>query len=656
MQISIEIGYYALVLSLACAFIQIIFSILGSTLKDLTAINLSVRTAKVTFYLMTISYIVLALGFLNNDFSVKYILANSNAHLPWYFKISAAWAGHEGSLLLWGWILSFWGYLVAIKSKHLPPSFKAKVFGVLGVISLGFFAFILFTSSPFDRLFPFDSASPKEVSYGFPIIGRDLSPLLQDVGLIFHPPLLYMGYVGFAVSFAFIVAALLEGRLDTVWARWCRPWVISAWSFLTLGIVLGSWWAYYELGWGGWWFWDPVENASLMPWIAGTALLHSLASTEKRDVFKIWTAFLAITTFSLSLIGTFLVRSGVLTSVHAFASDPTRGAFILALIALISGSAYLILIFRVHKLKSTGKFNLISKETGLLSNNLILSLACLIVFIGTLSPLLFDVLNLKKISVGAPYFNLMMLPVFIVIVVFLSFAPFLNWKNGRFSNLIKPILISLALALVLSYFINNSYGSFNKLAFFLSTIVITSMIVTLIDIYKKIMIAKNKIPSKNYLAMFFGHFGFLISCLGIVITSTYSISLDGYVKKGDIIHLRDWSFEMKSIEKSKNKVYNATKVGFIAKNGDYTKSIFSENRKYKVRGMPMSEAALISSLSKDIYVNLGNELSKDAWEVKFQIKPFIRWIWLGGLIMALAALFVIFDKRYSMKRLKNKLL
>ncbi|PID64372.1 MAG: hypothetical protein CR962_01605, partial [Gammaproteobacteria bacterium] len=359
-------------LALGTAFIQVLLSVYGNYAKELRSIELGVRAGKIGFYLMCLSFVALTIGFLHNDFSVKYIAENSNAYLPWYYKISAVWSGHEGSLLLWAWILSLWIYLVAIKTVDLPPHFRAKVIAVLGVVATGFIAFVLFTSNPFERLLPGTPVG------GFPLIGKDLNPLLQDIGLIFHPPLLYMGYVGFAVSFAFIVAALIEGRLDTVWARWARPWTTTAWAFLTIGIALGSWWAYYELGWGGWWFWDPVENASFMPWLAGTALLHSLAATEKRDVFKVWTAFLAITTFSLSLIGTFLVRSGVLTSVHAFASDPTRGVFILMLLGLISGSAFLLLILRAYKLRSSGQFEWVSREMGLLMNNLILSVGCLI--------------------------------------------------------------------------------------------------------------------------------------------------------------------------------------------------------------------------------------------------------------------------------------
>ncbi len=639
----IEFGHYSLILSLGTSIILMFLSFFGAYSRDFRAVELGVRAGKVTFFLVSISFLILILGFLDNNFTVKYIVENSNAYLPWYYKVSATWAGHEGSLLLWAWILSFWIYLVAVIATDLPPSFRAKVFGVLGVISSGFLSFVILTSNPFDRILP-----------SLPLVGKDLNPLLQDFGLILHPPLLYMGYVGFAISFAFIVAALLEGRLDTVWARWCRPWVISAWAFLTLGIALGSWWAYYELGWGGWWFWDPVENASFMPWIAGTALIHSLAATEKRDVFKVWTAFLAITTFSLSLIGTFLVRSGVLTSVHAFASDPTRGIYILMLIALISGGAFLILLLNVSKLKSTGKYKLISKEVSILANNIILSLACAIVFIGTLSPLLFDVLNLSKISVGPPYFNVLMLPVLVIIVLFLSVAPYLNWKKDKLIGFRKPIIISFLLAIFISYLLNYGYEKFSILAFIMLVLIITSTIMAIIDAYYNSSKAgKFSLPSKSYLAMSIGHFGFLVCCVGIIMTSIYSIEVDKYVKPGAVTKLRDISFEMKGVSEKTTKLYEAIKIDFLVKdeNGKLIRKMSPEKRNYKITKMPMAESDLIPGLKRDIYIALGEPQGDDgAWSVRFQIKPYIRWVWLGGLIMAFSAVFSVADRRYSMRK------
>ncbi len=638
----IEIGHYALTLALGTAFIQVLLAVYGNYAKELRSIELGVRAGKIGFYLMTLSFVALIVGFLHNDFSVKYIAANSNAYLPWYYKVSAVWSGHEGSLLLWAWILSFWIYLVAIKTPDLPPHFRAKVTAVLGVIATGFIAFVLFTSNPFERLLPNTPVG------GFPLIGKDLNPLLQDIGLIFHPPLLYMGYVGFAVSFAFIVAALIEGRLDTVWARWARPWTTTAWAFLTIGIALGSWWAYYELGWGGWWFWDPVENASFMPWLAGTALLHSLAATEKRDVFKVWTAFLAITTFSLSLIGTFLVRSGVLTSVHAFASDPTRGVFILMLLGLISGSAFLLLILRAYKLRSSGQFEWVSREMGLLMNNLILSVGCLIVFIGTLTPLLYDVLGWERISIGAAYFNAKMLWVLVLSLVFLTFAPYLHWKRHRLNKLWLPLILATVIGIGLSVWINKAFEPINWQAVALLSLVITATLTALFDAFVQMNKRGGILPSKSYLAMFVAHIGYLVCCAGIILTSAYSVDKDVYVSDGDTATLQDLSFTRKGLSEYENNLYKAVKIDFLVKNtdGEVLTMMSPEKRHYSITQMPMAESALLPGITRDVYVALGEERDNGAWSVRFQIKPYIRWIWLGGLIMALSAWFVLRDKRY----------
>ncbi|MGY0399994.1 MAG: heme lyase CcmF/NrfE family subunit [Ostreibacterium sp.] len=644
----IELGHYALTLAMGAALIQAFLSAYGVFSKDLRSIDLGIRAGKISFYLVSLSFIVLVAGFLNNNFSVKYIAINSNAYLPWYYKISATWSGHEGSLLLWVWVLALWTFMVALKTTHLPPHFRGKVFTILGIITAGFLSFIILTSNPFERLLPGTDVQ------GFPLIGKDLNPLLQDIGLIFHPPLLYMGYVGFSVSFAFIVAALWEGRLDTVWARWVRPWTTAAWAFLTVGVALGSWWAYYELGWGGWWFWDPVENASFMPWLAGTALLHSLAVTEKRDVFKIWTAFLSITTFSLSLIGTFLVRSGVLTSVHAFVSDPSRGLYILMLLGLISGGAFLLLILRAHKLRSSGYFNWISREMGLLINNLILSVGCLIVFIGTLTPLLYDVLGWQRISIGAAYFNTKMLWILVLALVFLAFAPYLHWKKDRVQRLLVPFIFSLLIGSALSYGINRYFTPISWQATILLALTLIAAAMTLFDGY--VQMSKQKggfgLPSKSYLAMFVAHIGFLVCSTGIILTSSYSVAKDVYVKQGDTAELQDLTFTMKGLSKSENNLYQSTAIDFLVKNkeGKVITMMSPEKRNYTVTKMPLSESALKPGLIRDVYVALGEPHGKGAWSVRFQIKPYIRWIWLGALIMALSAWFVLRDRRYSMKK------
>lgn len=643
----IELGHFALILALATALMQMVLSAYGAYGKDLHSIALGVRAAKVNFYLLSLAFAALIIGFLNNDFSVKYIAANSNAYLPWYYKVSAVWSGHEGSLLLWVWVLTLWVYLVALKTVNLPPHFAAKVFAVLGVISSGFIAFVLFTSNPFERLLPGTPIG------GFPLIGRDLNPLLQDIGLILHPPLLYMGYVGFAVSFAFIVAALAEGRLDTLWARWVRPWTTTAWAFLTVGIALGSWWAYYELGWGGWWFWDPVENASFMPWLAGTALLHALAATEKRDVFKIWTAFLTITTFSLSLIGTFLVRSGVLTSVHAFATDPTRGVFILLLLGVISGGAFLLLILRAHKLRSSGQFDWISREMGLLINNLILMVGCLIVFVGTLTPLLYDVLGWERISIGAAYFNAKMLWVLVLSLVFLCFAPYLRWKRGRLRRLTVPLLLATIIGIGLSLGLNRYFDPINWQAVVLLALVWIATLTALFDAYAQMRRQRGVLPSQSYLAMFVAHIGYLACCAGIILTSAYSVEKDVYINDGDSVRLQDFSFTRKGLSEQENDVYESVSINFLLKDnhGEVIAMLSPQKRNYHISQMPMTESALLPGVTRDVYVALGEARDDGAWSVRLQIKPYIRWVWLGALIMALAAWFVLRDKRYRSKRL-----
>ena len=641
----IETGHFALTLALSTSIIQVFICAYGVFKKDLKSIDLGIRAGKMSFYLITLSFIALVISFLNNDFSVKYIVNNSNAYLPWYYKVSAVWSSHEGSLLLWVWALSIWIYFVAIKTRSHPSHFRGKVFTVLGVIAVGFIAFVLFTSNPFIRLLPGTQVG------GFPLIGKDLNPLLQDFGLIVHPPLLYMGYVGFAVCFAFIVAALWEGRLDTVWARWARPWTIAAWAFLTLGIALGSWWAYYELGWGGWWFWDPVENASFMPWLSGTALLHSLAATGKRDVFKVWTAFLAITTFSLSLIGTFLVRSGVLTSVHAFANDPTRGVFILMLLASISGSAFLLLVLRAHKLRSSGTFAWISKEMGLLINNLILSVACLIVLIGTLAPLLYEVLGWQKISIGAAYFNAKMLWILILALVFLTFVPYLHWKRDRLQRLWLPTFMALIIGSVSAYLLNRQFNPIKWEAVILLMLTFVAVLTALFDAYLQIQRSGMKLPSKSYLAMFIAHIGFLVSCTGIILASSYSVEKDVYFNKGDTVKIQDLTFTRKGLSQTQTDLYDSTRIDFLVKNANnkITYMLSPEKRNYSISQMPMAEADIIPGLTRDIYVALGEPQENDAWSVRLQIKPYMRWVWLGALVMALSAIFVWRDKRYSRK-------
>lgn len=638
-----ELGHFALLLAFGLSFAQIFISGWTVINKDLRSLTFATRITNLVFALVSFAFIALIYAFLNNDFTLQYVALNSNTHLDWYYKISASWAGHEGSLLLWVWCLSMWSFLLVKFSKELAPAFKAKVIGVLSVVIFGFLSFIIFTSNPFTRLLATNDLSA-------PIVGKDLNPMLQDIGLILHPPLLYMGYVGFAVSFAFIVSALIEGRLDSQWAKLARPWTMGAWSFLTLGIALGSWWAYYELGWGGWWFWDPVENSSLMPWLLGTALVHSLVATEKRNVFKIWTAFLAIATFSLSLIGTFLVRSGVLTSVHAFASDPTRGIYILVLLGIISGSAFLLLILRANKLQSIGNFSFFSREFMLLINNLILSMACLIVFVGTLTPLFYEVVGWEKISIGAPYFNAKMLWVLVVALVCFTFAPYVNWKNDRIKRLLPWSVSALFIGLIGSYFSISQFDKFDNKAFILLTLTITAIFLLFIELLFFVKKHK-KLPPFASFAMVFGHLGFLIAVVGIILAGTYSIEKDMYVKNHETIKLQNYSFETKSIHKNTGKQYDDVTIDFLLrdKNQKVLATLRPEKRNYHIARMPISESAILPSVTKDIYMALGEEQKENEWSVRVQIKPFIRWVWFGGLVMALASLFVTLRPKNSRK-------
>jgi len=628
----IEYGHFALLLAVAMAVLQIGFGLFGAYRRQATAMGLSIRAAVLNFLLLSLSFLALMLAFLQNDFSVKYVAQHANVYLPWYYKLSATWSGHEGSLLLWVWILSGWGAMVALKTTALDSHFRATVVAILGMVLLGFITFILLTSSPFERWLP------GLQTQGFPVLGSELDPILQDPGLILHPPILYMGYVGSAVGFAFIVAALLQGHLDTAWVRWCRPWTMSAWGFLTVGIALGSWWAYYELGWGGFWFWDPVENASLMPWLAATALIHAMAVTSKRDVFKVWTAFLAIVTFTLSLIGTFLVRSGVLTSVHAFANDPSRGGYILALIGVLSGGAFMLLIWRSPYLQSTGVFDWVSREIGILCNNALLATACLVVFIGTLAPLFYEVMGWGSISVGAVYFNDKMLWLLVLILIGMTFAPYLSWHRDDLKRLAPVVGAAVLLSLLLSYFLLHAIGDVIWPAYGLIVLILTVALVALVDMLRSIL-SKKQWPKSAHMAMFFGHVGFLLSILGIVIASYYSVSRDVYVSMGDKVVLKDLSFTMQSSSQEKNALYLAWQLNFLVEDKQQSLVALMTPAKhyYLASGVTTTEVALYPGLWRDIYLALGEPQASGGWSVRLQVKPFIRWIWLGALVMALAA-------------------
>ncbi|GLS89432.1 c-type cytochrome biogenesis protein CcmF [Psychromonas marina] len=642
-----EIGQFTLVIACMLALLQTVYPLYGIYAREQRAIESAKVLTILQFFFVSLSLIILSYLFLVNDFTVGYIATNSNSALPWYYRLSAVWGAHEGSLLLWVFLLSLWSTAVAILSKRLPVESIARVLAVLGLLSLGFYLFVLLTSNPFLRTLPY-----------FPVDGRDLNPLLQDIGLILHPPMLYMGYVGFSVAFAFAIAALMEGRLDSAWAKWSRPWTMAAWVFLTVGIALGSWWAYYELGWGGWWFWDPVENASFMPWIAGTALIHSLAVSEKRGVFKSWTVLLAISAFSLSLLGTFLVRSGILVSVHAFASDPARGLFILAFLILVIGGSLLLYAVQASKVKSRGRFQLLSRETMLLTNNILLIAALIVVLLGTLLPLVHKEIGLGSISIGEPFFNSMFTILVVPFALFLGVAPLVRWKRQSINELFKPLLHSLLITVVLTLVFLYSFAShFTWLALmgvFLGFWVLSA---TCYELYLRathrfsLFKGLTKLGNSHW-AMSIGHAGFAVMIIGITMTQNYDIERDVKLAVGDSIAFEHYDFHFDSIQNMDGQNYTSNAGVFtIKKDGKYVTTMKSEKRIYTVQRMPMTEAAIDAGFTRDLYIAMGEVLPDGAWAVRIYYKPFIRWIWFGPLMMGFAGIIMMMDRRYRVKKL-----
>ncbi|NRA21377.1 MAG: heme lyase CcmF/NrfE family subunit [Oceanospirillaceae bacterium] len=641
-----ELGQYVLILALVMAGFLAVVPMVGASTGNVFWMSFARPLAKSMFLFMSISMLCLAYAFATDDFSVKYVAENSNSALPIYYKISAVWGGHEGSLLLWVFILTGWTAAVAIKSDGLPLDIVARVLSVLGMIGVGFASFTLITSSPFERLLT-----------NTPLEGGDLNPLLQDFGLIVHPPLLYMGYVGFSVAFAFAIAALLSGKLDVAWSRWTRPWTNVAWAFLTIGITLGSWWAYYELGWGGWWFWDPVENASFMPWLVGTALVHSLAVTEKRGLFKSWTLLLAILTFSLSLLGTFLVRSGVLTSVHSFAADPERGAYILVLLAIAVGGSLLLYAIKAYDLKSEANFELVSRETLLMINNVLLVIICAMVLIGTLYPLVVDAMGAGKISVGPPYFNALFVPFSLILAFFMGIGVSLRWKKSNFRTLAKQLIPALLLALFCGissgFLVSDDIAIKATIALVLAFWVIFSL---LIDVFSKVknsadkLVGLAKLPL-SYWSMQLAHLGLVITLVGVALVASYSQERDIRMQVGDVVEMSDYSFEFKGVNKAAGPNYSAD-VGtiLVLKNQQFFAQMYPEKRFYPARGSVMTEADIDAGVFADIFVALGEPLADGAWSVRLQYKPFIRWVWFGGVMMMFAGLLSAFDRRYSRKK------
>ena len=642
-----ELGNYALALSLAIAILLAIFPLWGAEKGSVQMMSLARPMTYGLFVVLTFSFGALFYLFAINDFSVQYVVNNSNTTLPIYYRLSAVWGSHEGSLLLWIWLLSLWSAAVALFSKHLPQEATARVLGIMGIISIGFLLFMLFTSNPFNRTFP-----------EFPVDGKELNPLLQDVGLIFHPPLLYMGYVGFSVAFAFAIASLITGKLDTAWARWSRPWTMAAWVFLTLGIVLGSWWAYYELGWGGWWFWDPVENASFMPWLAGTALLHSLAVTEKRGSFKAWTVLLAISAFSLCLLGTFLVRSGILVSVHAFASDPTRGLYVLAYLIVVIGGSLTLYAYKGSQIRSRDNAERYSRESLLLLNNILLMTALCVVLLGTLLPLIHKQLGLGSISIGAPFFDQMFLIIMTPFALLLGIGPLVKWRRDQFSAIRTPVIVSLIIMLIAGFAL--PYLLQDKLTVSAVLGTMMAVIIVLLSLYEMHQRATHRESflkgvtklSRSHWGMVLAHLGVAMTVWGIAFSQNYSVERDVRMSVGDTVQIADYDFTFKGISDANGPNYIGGKAQiYITYHGKTEATLFAEKRLYTVSKMPMTEAAIDWGFTRDLYVALGEKLENNAWALRLYYKPFIRWIWLGGLFMALGGLLCMFDRRYRFSKI-----
>ena len=633
-----EIGHFALITALALAIVQAIFPILGVSLNKPHWMALAKPTARAQFLLIVIAFGCLLYAFLTSDFSVKLVANNSHTQMPTIYKVSSLWGNHEGSLLLWALILSGWGFAVSIFSRSIPAVMLARVLSVMGMVAIGFLLFMIMTSNPFERL-PFP-----------PIEGRTLNPLLQDFGLAVHPPMLYMGYVGFSVAFAFAIAAMLGSKLDVAWARWARPWTNIAWVFLTGGITLGSWWAYYELGWGGWWFWDPVENASLLPWLAGTALVHSLAVTEKRAAFKSWTVLLAILAFSLSLLGTFLVRSGVLTSVHSFASDPERGLFILIFLGIVVGGSLVLYAARAPKLKSTGRFELVSREVGLLVNNVTLAILTLTVLLGTLYPLIIDALGLGKISVGPPYFNNISIPLGTVLFLMMGVGLFLRWKKDSPARLVKKLALPANLALIIAIFAPMFFGKEFSWRVSLGLLLASWIAITALYWFS----TQGRSLFRKSLSVWgatFAHVGMAITLTGITLTSMYSTEKDVRLEAQSSYEVAGYAFTFSQIEQRQGENFSATRATVdITKDGKPLTTLYPEKRDYGTGTMPMTEAGIDGRLFRDLFIALGEPLGKNAWSFRIYHKPFVRWIWLGGIFIVIGGLLAAFDGRYRRTR------
>jgi cytochrome c-type biogenesis protein CcmF len=629
-----EIGHFALILALSLAICQGILPLVGAHRNDAAMMAAGRTAANGQLLFVVFAFGCLVWAFVQSDFSVLYVANHSQLSLPTVYKVSAVWGAHEGSLLMWILILAIWTVAVSYFSKNLPQAFSARVIGVLGLLSTGFLLFTLLTSNPFERLTP------------APADGGDLNPLLQDPGLAIHPPILYTGYVGFSVAFAFAIAAMISGNLDQKWAKWTRPWTTVAWLFLTVGIALGSWWAYYELGWGGWWFWDPVENASFMPWLVGTALIHSLAVTEKRGLFKSWTLLLAISAFSLSLLGTFLVRSGILVSVHAFATDPARGFFILGFLGLVILSALILYAWRAPGLDSTAGFKPLSRETFLLLNNVLLVIAAVLVFIGTLAPLVVEVLNAGKISVGAPWFDVAFAIPMIPLVVLMGLGMHAAWRSQPVQPWLRILRVPAAIALAVGIVIPVVHGG----AFGVLAVVgcIAGVWIIVVSLIQPLRAWRSRVKlTPAVLGMSVAHIGVGLFVLGVTMVNTFGIETDRALRPGESVEIGKYQYEMRELRDVQGPNYTAREAVIeIRRNGEFVSEVRPQKRQYLVQKSPMTEAGIDAGLMRDLFVAMGDPIGQDTWSVRVQYKPMIRFIWLGCLVMALGGLIAAGDRRY----------
>lgn len=644
-----ELGHFSLILALGLATCLAVLPAVGVYQRQVAMMQLAPSLSIGMFVFLGLSFGCLAYAFLTDDFSVAYVGRNSNTLLPDYYKFSAIWGAHEGSFLLWTLMMSGWTLAVALLSGALTIDMRARVLSVMGVLTVGFILFMLLTSNPFDRSLPF---SPSE--------GSDLNPLLQDFGLIVHPPMLYMGYVGLSVPFAFAVATLLSGQLDSAWARWSRPWTSVAWAFLTLGITLGSWWAYYELGWGGWWFWDAVENASFMPWLIATALMHSLAATEKRGVFKSWTVLLALFAFSLSLLGAFLVRSGVLTSVHAFAVDPERGLFILAFLTLVIGFSLALYAIKAARIRSEVGFDFTSREVFLLINNVLLVVATGAVLLGTIYPLIYEAItDGKKISVGPPYFNSVFVPIVVLLFVWMALSPGSRWRETPVRDLLKYQGMTLGASFGIVLALTWLAGRLELVPIFVATIAVWIVANLCLAAFRVVQSRQDKMGALkrqplSWFGMWIAHFGMAVTIIGVAITVYFTEEKDVLMAPGNVISVAAYEFQFNGASQVRGPNYVAD-VGevVVTRQGKPVVTLHPEKRRYLSGGSIMTEADINAGLFRDLFVALGEPVDGTSWAVRVQYKPFVRWIWCGGLLIAFGGFIIVLDKRYRVARVRR---